>query len=285
MPRPMKSRRRRGPPSDPRRPRPTSSVDPAAPLRSLIREGLITAAALGASDDLSAAAASLERFGTLTSGMWRALARELATASERLDRQTQERLDSLQQKARALDADPDAVIAAGMAAEHLDEHRETLANLLRTLDPDVSRLAAPDVLVGFTADEEGLLDDEPQAGDTAEDAAAASDADDDAPLAVHIRLFLWPAPLTPADIRLAPDLAERTLSELPVQLQVEADDALLEALSTTCELPRERLLSTLSTLAVACWSAHRSDERGGEEQDESEGEENIDAAAEEDDEH
>jgi beta-glucosidase len=80
--------------------------------------------------DLAAAAASLGRLGALTSGVWRALSRELAGAAERLDRQTQERLDDVHRRARALAVDPDAVMAAGIAAGHLEEHRATLSTLL-----------------------------------------------------------------------------------------------------------------------------------------------------------
>jgi len=52
----------------------------------------VTAATLQARDDLGAAAISMHRLGSLTSGMWRALSRELVTAAERLDRQSDELL-------------------------------------------------------------------------------------------------------------------------------------------------------------------------------------------------
>ena len=79
----------------------------------------MTAAALNARDDLIAAAMSMQRLGSLTSGMWRALSRELATAAERLERESDEHLDGLYRRARALDVDPDAVLEAGVAAGHL----------------------------------------------------------------------------------------------------------------------------------------------------------------------
>ena len=88
MPRHPGSRNRDRPSSAARRPRAESHVDRAASLRSLIQKGIVTAAALDARDDLEAAALSMERFGNLTSGMWRALSRELVTAAERLDRQS-----------------------------------------------------------------------------------------------------------------------------------------------------------------------------------------------------
>ncbi len=89
----------------------------------------MTAAALDARDDLGAAAISMQRLGELTSGMWRALSRELVTAADRLDRQAEERLDELEGRAHALGVAPDAVLAAAAAAGHLDEHRQTLERL------------------------------------------------------------------------------------------------------------------------------------------------------------
>src|SRR5215467_5378487 len=71
-----------------RTPQAAARVDPAAALRSLIQEGIVTAAALNARDDLITAAMSMQRLGSLTSGMWRALSRELATADERLERES-----------------------------------------------------------------------------------------------------------------------------------------------------------------------------------------------------
>jgi len=104
----------------------------------------VTAATLQARDDLGAAAISMHRLGSLTSGMWRALSRELVTAAERLDRQSDEYLDDVYRRAQALEVAPDAVLAVGVAAGHLDEHRETLESLLPTLEEEVRRLAAPD---------------------------------------------------------------------------------------------------------------------------------------------
>ena len=140
--------RRRG-----RRPSPDRQVavtaEPAAPARALVQAGIITAAALDAANDLATAAASVHRLGQLTSGMWRALGRELATAAEQLDRQVQERLDDLERQAQALQVDPGAALTAGMAAGHLEEHRATLETLLPSLAEDIRRLAVPDLLLGI----------------------------------------------------------------------------------------------------------------------------------------
>src|SRR6266542_3438320 len=99
MPRHPRLRHQHRPSSAARRPRPASYVDPAASLRSLIHEGIMTAAALDARDDLGAAAISMQRLG------------------------------ELEGRAHALGVAPDAVLAAAAAAGHLDEHRQTLERL------------------------------------------------------------------------------------------------------------------------------------------------------------
>jgi hypothetical protein len=222
--------------------------------------------ALDASEDLATAAASLHRLGTLTSGMWRALARELATAAERLDRQTQEHLDEVQRRARALDVDPDAVMAAGMAAAHLEEHRETLGAQLPKLEHDVRRLAAPEVLLGFSVDDEVLLGDDEDLDAT----DAGSDAAESPHLAIRIWLFMWSAPLTPARVTIVPKF-DRMLGpdvdvDTAVDVEVEAADAVRDALTATCGLSGDEVLPLLSTLGLACWSAHQLDERGEEDE-------------------
>src|SRR3954447_15332319 len=96
-----------------RTPQVAVQVAPAAALRSLIQEGIVSAAALTAREDLMVAAMSMQRLGSLSSGMWRALSRELATAAERLERESDEHLDHVNRRARAQDVDPDAVLEAG----------------------------------------------------------------------------------------------------------------------------------------------------------------------------
>ncbi|MBV9327484.1 MAG: hypothetical protein JO352_27400 [Chloroflexi bacterium] len=240
----------------------------------------MTAASLHARDDLITAAMSMQRLGTLTSGMWCALSRELATAAERLERESDEHVDSLYRRARALDVDPDAVLEAGIAAGHLDEHRETLERVLATLDEDVRRLAAPDVLLGFSVDDEVLLREEQleeDEVDTSDDSGVdagdeAGEAADDAPLAIHVWLFVWPAPLRPARVRIVPELAVADAdaepeSDLSVSFSAIAPEAVVDALSSTCGLPGEGILPALSGLGLACWSAHQADEHGDDDDD------------------
>jgi hypothetical protein len=253
--------RRRG-----RRPSPDRQVavtaEPAAPARALVQAGIITAAALDAANDLATAAASMHRLGQLTSGMWRALSRELATAAERLDWQVQERLDDLERQAQALQVDPGAALTAGMAAGHLEEHRATLGTLLPTLDGDVRRLAVPDILLGFVI--EG-----PLVPDEGDDAAAGEEHDGDtvgeAPLAMHVWLFFWPTPLSPAGATIVPRVADTSASAPDEAVGVEMDVGiaapLTDELARAARLPAERLPSALSELAMACWTAHQLDER------------------------
>ena len=183
-----------------------SGVDPAAGLRALVEEGIVAAAALNARNDLELAAASTQRLGALTSGMWRALSRELATAAERLDRSTMERMDDIQRRAAVLQVEADDVFRAGEAAAHLAEHRDTLETLLGP-DDDGRRLLGPNLLFGFNLDADDADDD-----DDADDADHEADADDDdddgesAPHPVRVTLFLWPEPLTPAVVSIVPSL-------------------------------------------------------------------------------
>jgi hypothetical protein len=210
----------------------------------------------------------MQRLGTLTSGVWRGLSRELGSAAERLDRQAHDHLEEVRRRAQALDVDPDQVLAAGAAAAHLEEHRQMLEELLPTLEEDVRRLAAAEVLLGFSIEDEILIDEQDQDDNVDEATSGAEDSDDEfeepSSAPVRIRLFLWPAPLTPAHVMIAPDLVNRTMMDTNIALsvQVEAADALLDALATTCGLSVERALPALSALGLACWSAHQADDHG-----------------------
>jgi hypothetical protein len=196
------------------RPRATHQTDPTELRRALVHEGIVTAAALAACSDLGTAATSMARLGELTSGMWRALSRELLAAAERLDHQVEEHLDEVSRRARVLDVAPAAVLAVGAAAGHLAEHRETLETLVPNLEEEVQRLAAPDVLLGFSVDDEVLVEDDTledddltSAGEAGSDRAGlGADVADESDgigsvLAIEVWLFLWPAPFNPARVR------------------------------------------------------------------------------------
>ena len=241
-------------------------------MRALVQAGIITAAALEASDDLTTAAGSLHRLGQLTSGMWRALSRELATAAERLDRHVQEHLDDLQRRAQALQVEPEAALSAGMAAGHLEEHRATLEALLQSLEEDARRLATPEMLLGFVVegpvppdDDEG---DEDDRGATPTSAAAVADEASaaEASLGVQLWLFFWPAPLSPAGVTITPRFADPGTSAQDQAVSVAVDvglaTPLTDALVRAAGVPTERLPSALSELAAVCWTAHQLDEQG-----------------------
>jgi hypothetical protein len=276
MPEHPRQRNQRRLSSGGRTPQAARRSDPAAALRSLVQEGIVTAAALNARDDLIRAAISMQRLGSLTSGLWRALSRELATAAERLERESDEHLDTLSRGARALDVDAEAVLEAGVAAGHLDQHRETLEGVLPTLEEDVRRLARPDVLLGFSVDdavvlgEERLDEDEVDSDDREVDAEDEAGGDDDASLAIDVWLFVWPAPLTPSRVRIVPELAapgSDTEPDVSVSFNASAAEAVVDALGATCGLPREGILAALSKLGLACWSAHQADEHGDDDDD------------------
>lgn len=260
MPQHPRSRRTR------RRPSPHRQVavttEPVGPARALVQSAVITAAALDAADDLATAAGSVHRLGQLTSGMWHALGRELATAAERLDQQVQKHLDDLERRAQALQVDPEAALTAGMAAGHLEEHRATLDTLLPSLEEDVRRLAVPDILFGFVIDGPLVPDegDDDTAGEEHDGGAVV-----EAPLAIQVWLFFWPAPFSPAGVRIAPRVADTGASATDEAVSVEVDVGIAtpgtDELARAAGLPAERLPSTLAELAMACWTAHQLDER------------------------
>jgi hypothetical protein len=222
----------------------------------------------------------MERLGEVTSGTWRALSRELVAAAERLEGQVEEHLDDVSRRAKGLDVAPAAVLAAGAAAGHLAEHRETLEHLLPGLQGEVRRLAAPDVLLGFSVDDAVLLEDdelEKDEFDTDDDddmeEAEDEAGDDGPPLAIDVWLFMWPAPLSPARVRIVPDIAavaNDTASDLSISFGVSGDESIVEALSSSCGVVPEDLLPALSALGLACWSAHQADDHGEEEDDDTE---------------
>jgi hypothetical protein len=236
-------------------PRAPVRVDSTGPLRALVEEAIVTAAAINARDDLEIAAASTQRLGALTSGMWRALSRELATAAERLDLSTRDRLSEVQRRAVALHVDVDDVIRAGLAAAHLAEHAETLESLIRP-DDDVHRLLGPNMLFGFSIEP---VDDD-----------ALDESDESAPVSERIAVFLWPAPLSPAAVTMVPSLLTSAgdIESLSEDMGLEASSQLTDALARLTGLPTDGVSQTLSALAVACWTAHHLDENPIDDDDE-----------------
>jgi len=61
--------------------------------------------------------------------------------------------------------------------------------------------------------------------------------------------------------------SEATEPDLSVSFGVTADEAVVDALSTSCGMPRESILPALSALGLACWSAHQADEHGEDNDD------------------
>jgi hypothetical protein len=266
--------------------------EPGGTLRALVEEGIVTAAALTARDDLDLAAASMQRLGALTSGMWRALSRELVTAAQRLDGNIMDRLLEIERRARTLGVDREAVLSAGFAAGHLAEHRERLDTLFEPT-ADAYRLLQPDMLYGFATDvleddlplppaesaaRERLVGHPPGVGEPPEAASAAMQAseldvdDDGPPLAERVTLFLWPAPLTPALLSIVSSPPEgatpETLEDVALEHHLMTPPPLLEALTAASGLSAERVTEALSVLGVACWSAHHLDELDDDELEE-----------------
>jgi hypothetical protein len=260
--------RHRGPRS-PRAPGAAIELDPAARLRALVNEGIIAAAALTARDHLELAAASTGRLGSLTSGMWRALSRELSTAAERLDVSIGERLDDLERRARVLDVDESQALVAGVAAGHLDSHRATIEKLVDA-HSNTRALLAPNMLFGCGIEDPLVDDDELLEADDGDDddddasAVAVADDDESSPWTVRIWLFLWPAPLSPAGVTFIPALEALTEpvvdAESPTLLDVSIPVPLMEALTAATGLSSADVEGALTELAVQCWTAHELDD-------------------------
>ena len=219
-------------------------------LRALIEEAIVVAAALTARDDLDVAAASTQRLGGLTSGMWRALSRELATAAARLDSSTMERLDDIHRRAGVLQVEVDDVLRAGEAAAHLAEHTARIETLLGPDDPG-RRLLGPNLLFGFGLDS----DDDDDRADLEDDAASRL---------VRATVFFWPEPLTPATVTivasLPTDASLATDDDVAFELTLDAPPLLHLALSTATELSTDDLNQALTQLGQVCWIAHTLDE-------------------------
>lgn len=224
-----------------------SLAKPVDGVRALVEEGIVAAAALRARDDLELAAASTHRLGALTSGMWRALSRELVTAAERLERSTAERLDDIHRRADLLEVEVDDVFRAGEAAEHLAEHNTRIETLLGPAD-DGRQLLGADLLFGFGLD--AVTDDD--------------DETEPASPSVQVTLFFWAEPLLPATVAIAPSLPAgsslETAEDVALDLGLSASPLLLVALATATELPPDRLNHALTQLGTACWTAHHLDE-------------------------
>jgi len=229
-------------------------------LRALVEAGIIAAAALDARDDLNLAAASTQRLGVLSSGMWRALSRELATAAERLDRSTIERLDDIERRARSLQVDADEVVAVGFAAAHLAEHRQTVEALVKP-GQDARHLLGPDMLFGFSLEAPAVEEDDDD------------DGDEPNPGAVDVALLLWPAPLTPVMVSIVPSLLPGAVEGALVPEKVSlgfaltASPLLVAALTTATKLSGDQVDQALIALATACWSAHHLDELPPDDED------------------
>jgi len=187
-------------------------------------------------------------------------------------------MDDIERRARSLRVEADQVVAAGVAAAHLAEHRETLETLVKP-DQDARRFLGPNMLYGFSIDardaETVFVRQQPE--EETDDTSGPPD-DEAVPGSVLVTLYLWPAPLTPASVLIVPSIPGGTdgsfeLKDVALDLGLSAPDLLLDALSLASKLRADAVNRALPALAVACWTAHHLDEVAQDEDEEEEEEE------------
>ena len=139
-----------------------------------VQAAIVASAHLAAYEHVTAAAEACKRLGSLTSGRWRAAARDLATLEDDLQTGFASAAEELASRADTIGVPEDTLWTVGDAAGTLDLLRESA---LEELEPDAraARVLDGQVLFGASFMEDAEL---PDRGTTL--------------------LFGWPAPLDPA---------------------------------------------------------------------------------------
>src|SRR5437764_518318 len=98
----------------------------AAPQRVVqaVQAGIVASAHLATYEHVAAAAQACKRLGGLTSGRWRAAARDLASLEEDLQRAFPDAADAVSSRAEEIGVPEDALWTVGDSAATLDLLRE-----------------------------------------------------------------------------------------------------------------------------------------------------------------
>jgi hypothetical protein len=139
-----------------------------------VQAAILASAHMAAFEHVAAAALACRRLGTLTSGRWRSVARDLDGLEEELQRALASAAEAVTERATSLGVHEDTLWAAGDAAATLDLLREAALEELDEESP-AARLLQGNVLFGTSFIEDADL---PDRGTTL--------------------LFGWPEPLSPA---------------------------------------------------------------------------------------
>jgi len=140
-----------------------------------VQAAILASAHLAAYEHMSAAALACRRLGGLTSGRWRAVARDLDNLEEELQAALAKAADALTERATSLGLNEDTLWTAGDAAATLDLLRDSAIDELDDDEAPAARLLSGSVLFG-----------------------AAFVEDPDLPDRGTTLLFGWPQPLSPA---------------------------------------------------------------------------------------
>jgi hypothetical protein len=207
-----------------------------------VQAAIVASAHLAAFQHVSAAADACDRLGRLSSGRWRAAARDLASLEDKLETALNSAAETLSARAEELAIPEDSLWTVGDAAATLDLLRDSALDELEEDDADDARAARVlegQVLFGASFVEDPEL---PDRGTTL--------------------LFGWPEPLTPAswpwqanwvvgDSQADDTDDEAEELDLFEAGELEGDEPLLADLAEQLGCSREEARSALRSAAMA----------------------------------
>jgi len=211
---------------------------PPQRVAQAVQAGIVASAHLAAVQHVSAAAEACQRLGRLTSGRWRAAARDLASLEDNLQTALTSAVEELGSHADDLGVPEEALWTVGDAAATFDLLREAALEELEDDEEPAARVLEGDVLFGTSFIEDPDL---PDRGTTL--------------------LFGWPDPLEPAswpwqanwvvgdsDSQDDTDAEELDLFE---NGELEGDDALIAGLADDLGSSSEEARAALRGAAMA----------------------------------
>jgi hypothetical protein len=228
-----------------------------------VQAAILASAHLSAYEHVSAAAQACQRLGSLSSGRWRAAARELASLEDDLQTAFGNAAEALTARADDLGVPEDALWTVGDAAGTLDLLRDPALEELEEDDTRAARILKGDVLFGTSFVEDPEL---PDRGTTL--------------------LFSWSDPLSPAswpwqanwvvgdgqDNSDAEDEATADELDLFEAAEMEGDDSMLTELADELACSRQDARTALRHAAMALTRASLLAGAGAEDEDEDEDE-------------
>jgi hypothetical protein len=202
-----------------------------------VQAAIVASAHMTAHQHVAAAARACARLGSLTSGRWRAAARELARLEDDLQTATTHAAEAVAERAASLGVHDEALWTAGDAAATLDLLREYALEEVEEESP-AAKVLQGQVLFGASFVEDP---DVPDRGTTL--------------------LFGWPEPLSPvswpwqANWIVSGDAQDEDATEEELDLfetgEIEGDDSLLAELADELSCSRSDARAALREAALA----------------------------------